>query len=159
MNKNQRENRHWKKRSSSGWWRRHSRRMALVSGAGALALIVVTVAGVIAYRARHRPITISSGNTNTNGDVRSSSALSSKEVSFAYDDDKHKLFQAAGITKDRALALAVLKKLGFLKTDGTVTEDYPKFVDEHFTWAKKNQQFIESVKNVKDARTYVKTHL
>src|SRR6266536_5967493 len=126
----------------------YSIRPALLVPAGALALIVIAVGGVIDYRARHGPITTPNSNSNTPADAKPSPDLSNKNAPVTYDDDKHKLFQAAGLTRDRELGLAVLKKLGFLKPDGTVTEDYPKFVDEHFAWAKQHQDFISSVNNV-----------
>ncbi len=72
------------------------------------------------------------------------------------DDDKHKLVQAAGMTKDNDLILRVLKKIGFSSGTGS---DYDEFVKAHFAWAMKNLQFISSVNTPEKARAYVEAHL
>jgi hypothetical protein len=161
MSKNERERQSTSKASNS-WWRGHSSRRGFIWGAGVLALIVI-VAGVIAYRRFQRPNLNSSGNSvvnsNNSGDVRLSANSSTESTQFVYDDEKHRLFQAAGVTQDVPLVKYVLRKIGFVKPDGTVAEDYQKFVAEHLAWAKKNQQFVDSVKTPKNARAFVKEHL
>jgi hypothetical protein len=72
------------------------------------------------------------------------------------DDDKHKLFQAAGATQDNELILKVLKKIGFGSGTGPA---YEEFVKDHFEWALKNLQFISSVNTPEKARAYVEEHL
>ena len=72
------------------------------------------------------------------------------------DDDKHKLFQAAGATQDSELVLKVLKKIGFASGVGS---EYEQFVRDHFTWAVKNVEFISSVSTPEKARAYVEAHL
>ena len=72
------------------------------------------------------------------------------------DDDKHKLFQAAGITKDNELIMRVIKKLGFGIGTGT---DYQDFVKGHFAWAMKNLDFIRSVNTPEKALAYVNEHI
>jgi hypothetical protein len=72
------------------------------------------------------------------------------------DDDKHKLFQAAGITKDQELIQKVLVKIGFSATGGPGYED---FVKAHFPWAMKNLDFIQSVNTPDKGRAYVEAHL
>ena len=82
-----------------------------------------------------------------------------EKSSFKHDDEKHRLFQAAGATEDRAVIREVLKNMGFLKSDGSIASDYQKFIEEHFTWALKNAQFVNSVATPKDAREYIRKHV
>ena len=91
-----------------------------------------------------------SSNTNTNSSSSSSSSMS--------DGDKHKLFQAAGITKDAELIQKVMRKLGFL-TDSGLSDDYAPFVRDHVDWARDNMAFVRSVLNEADARAYVEAHI
>ena len=96
----------------------------------------------------------SNTNTNTNDNLNSNSSADSS--STMSDDDKHKLFQAAGITKDSDLILKVIKKLGFGVGTGT---DYQDFIKAHFPWAMKNLEFIRSVNTPEKARAYVDEHM
>jgi hypothetical protein len=134
--------------------------------AGCLGLLVVIVAVAILYFYFQRQPTVRNANRNSNfnlntnnhGSKSNTSADSSDETSSSSmsDDDKHKLFQAAGTTQDNALILRVLKKIGFSSGTGS---DYEEFVKEHFTWAMKNLQFIGSVNTPEKARAYVEAHL
>ncbi len=72
------------------------------------------------------------------------------------DDDKHKLFQAAGMTGDSALISKVLKQIGIGSTTGS---DYEEFVREHASWTLNNLQFVTSVSTPETARAYVEAHL
>src|SRR5258705_1495009 len=65
----------------------------------------------------------SNSNTNTNDNANTNSDSSSPSSSMS-DSDKHKLFQAVGITKDSALIQRVLRKLGFLTASGGISSDY-----------------------------------
>jgi hypothetical protein len=94
-------------------------------------------------------------NSNVNENLSSNSNTSSSSMS---DDDKHKLFQAAGMTKDNELIQRVLRKLGFL-TDTGISDDYQKFVKDHFAWAMKNIKFVQSVNSAEKARAYVDEHI
>jgi hypothetical protein len=101
--------------------------------------------------------TDSNSNTNSNSESNLNSDSSSSSSSMS-DDDKHKLFQAAGITKDSALIQKVLRKLGFL-TAGGVSSDYEQFVKDHGPWALQNIEFVRSVLTEESARTYVDAHI
>ena len=139
-------------------------------GGGCLGLIllvilvaVLIVAGVIKAPGIYSPNSNSNSNynynsnsnsnTNTNDNSNSNSSSSSSSMS---DDDKHKLFQAAGITKDNDLILKVIRKLGFGSGTGS---DYADFVKGHFAWAMKNIEFIQSVNTPDKARAYVDAHI
>jgi hypothetical protein len=133
--------------------------------AGCLGLLVVIAAVAILYFYFQRQPTVRNANRNSNfsintnnrGSNSNTSSNSSDETSSSMsDDDKHKLFQAAGTTQDNALILRVLKKIGFSSGMGS---DYEEFVKEHFTWAMKNLQFIGSVNTPEKARAYVEAHL
>ena len=72
------------------------------------------------------------------------------------DDDKHKLFQAVGITGDPELVTKVLQKIGFGSELGSA---YEQFVSDHAAWAVNNYEFISSVSTPTKARAYVEAHL
>jgi hypothetical protein len=97
----------------------------------------------------------SNSNSNTNDNLNTNSDSSSSSSSLS-DDDKHKLFQAAGITKDSELILRVLRKIGF--PNGTGTE-FTEFTKAHMPWAMKNMEFIQSVLTPEKGRAYVEAHI
>jgi hypothetical protein len=136
-------------------------------GAGCLGLILIVVvlvvlsaAGYIAlpgstnrnsnYNYNSNSNTSSNYNSNLNGNSNSDSSSSSTLSS----DNRHKLYQAAGMTKDSELMQRVLRKLDLLDGD-----DHQAFVKEHFAWAMKNLEFIQSVNTPEKARTYVDAHI
>lgn len=137
-------------------------------GAGCLGLIVLAVAGVVAYFYMNSSSSLANRNSNvnfntslnTNSDddstANSNAAADDSSSSSMSDDDKHKLFQAAGITHDSELILKVLKKIGFPSGTG---EEYEKFSQEHFSWAMKNLEFMQSVNTPEKGRAYVEAHL
>jgi len=141
--------------------------------AGCLGLLLVAVfgAGVYVYYQQRRPptsrnanISITTSNTNSSIDDSSNanssnanSSNSSDETSSSMsDDDKHKLFQAAGTTGDNELILRVLRKIGY---GSGIGRDYEDFVKAHVSWALNNVQFIISVNTPEKARAYVEAHL
>src|ERR1700741_4685804 len=84
---------------------------------------------------------------------------SSPSSSSLSSDDKHKLFQAAGMTKDNALIQRVLHKIGLLTPDNDLSEEYAPFVKEHMQWETRNTSFIQSVLTPDKARAYVDEHM
>jgi hypothetical protein len=137
-------------------------------GAGCLGLIliVVVVAVLIATGTIKAPGITSYTNTNNsnrnsnynspynrNSNTNSNTSSSSSTMS---EDAKHRLYQAAGSTKDSALILRVIRKIGL--GDGTGT-DHQEFVKAHFVWAKDNFPFILSVNTPEKARAYVDEHI
>jgi len=114
----------------------------------------LTIPGVSSYNRNsnynynsNRNSNLSNTNRNSNIDSSSSSTMS--------DDDKHKLFQAAGATKDNQLILKVLAKIGFPNGTG---DGYPEFVKEHFPWALKHVEFMQTVNTPEKALAYVEAH-
>jgi hypothetical protein len=139
-------------------------------GAGCLGLILIVivgavliVTGVIKAPGIYSPNSNSNYNYNSNRNSNLNSNANTNENSNSdstsssmSDSDKHKLFQAAGITKDNELILRVIRKLGFGSGTGT---DYQDFMKGHFTWAMKNLEFIQSVNTPEKARAYVDEHI
>ncbi|MGI9167730.1 MAG: hypothetical protein ACR2G5_15345 [Pyrinomonadaceae bacterium] len=134
-------------------------------GAGCLGLILVVVVGAVVYLVWPNAMTTnrnSNFNTNADGSSNSDSTANSSDdtsSSSMSDDDRHKLFQAAGVTKDSELIQRVLKKIGLMRADGTVTAENNQFAQEHFKWALKNLQFITSVNTPEKAQAYVEAHI
>lgn len=139
-------------------------------GAGCLGLIVVVIVGAVLivsgvvpapglynansnsnYNYNSNDNYNANGNSNENTNSDSSSTSSSMT-----EDDKHKLYQAAGMTRDAALIQRVIRKLGFGDGSG---DDHQQFVKEHFPWAMKNLSFIQSVNTPEKAREYVEAHI
>jgi len=134
-------------------------------GAGCLGLILVVVVGVVVYLVWPGAMTGNrNSNFNTSADQSSNSNSTTNSAdetpsTSMSDDDKHKLFQAAGVTKDSELILRVLKKIGLMRPDGTVTAENDQFTQDHLRWALKNLQFITSVNTPEKAQAYVDAHI
>jgi hypothetical protein len=140
-------------------------------GAGCLGLIVVLIAvgvliftGAIKAPGIYSPPERSSNynynsnsnfntNANTNDNENSNSDSSSSSMS---EDDKHKLYQAAGTCKDPVLLGRALRKVGL--GDG-LGADHQDFIKAHFAWAMKNIDFINSINTPEKARAYVEEHI
>jgi hypothetical protein len=71
------------------------------------------------------------------------------------EDDKHKLFQAVGITQDNALIIEVAQKIGIVDSSGQPKSNFQTFVQDHYTWATKNADFIRTYLDKDKARQYV----
>ena len=139
-------------------------------GGGCLGLIflvilfaVLVVAGVIKAPGLYNPDRSSNYNSNYNRNSnynsnlnRNSNSNSSTSSSTMSDDDKHKLFQAAGATKDDQLILKVLAKIGFPNGSG---DGYDKFMEAHVFWALENFKFMDTVNTPEKGRAYVEAHL
>ncbi len=134
-------------------------------GAGCLGLILIVVVCAVVYLVWPNAMTRNrNSNFNTNADqgANSNSTPTSEDdtpPSSMSDDDKHKLFQAAGVTKDSELILRVLKKIGLMRADGSVTSENDQFTQAHYSWALKHLQFITSVNTPEKARAYVDAHI
>ncbi|MDQ1637652.1 MAG: hypothetical protein QOF62_991 [Pyrinomonadaceae bacterium] len=141
-------------------------------GAGCLGLILIVIVCVVLLSTGYITMpgnsnsnrnenfnatnTNSNTNSNLNENTNSNSSTSSSSLS---DDDKHKLFQAAGMTRDNALIQKVLRKIGLLTPDNDLSDDYASFTKKHVEWAKSNTTFIQSVLTPEKARAYVDEHM
>lgn len=147
-------------------------------GAGCLGLIVLAIAGGLIYyfmsRAPRRTYnynyhsgTNRNTNSNDNSDFpsninansNSSNSNSSSSASSMSDDDKHKLYQAAGMTGDAEVIRRVSIKIGLMDEDYTPGPNYQSFVAEHVDWALKNTDFINSINTPEKARAYLNSHM
>jgi hypothetical protein len=145
-------------------------------GAGCLGLVVVAIAGLVfyyvyynqsrRYSASNRNYNFnintnsnSNSNDNFNSNANANSNSSSSSSSSMSDDDKHKLYQAAGMTGDAELVRRVSVKIGLMNDDFTEGANYQEFVKDHFSWAIRNTDFIQSVNTPEKARAYVNEHL
>ena len=136
-------------------------------GAGCLGLIVLGVVGVLVYAYMNRSWPIANQNSNSNfnlnanldsnSNANSNTALEEDTSSSSMsDDDKHRLFQAVGVTGDAQLTMKVLRKIGFPSGTG---EEYQQFSQEHFSWAMNNLEFMQTVNTPEKGRAYVEAHL
>src|SRR5258705_4446380 len=123
-------------------------------GAGCLGLIVVVivvvvliVTGVVKAPGIYNPNRNSNDNynfnsnsnnsnadTNTNDNLNSNSNSESSDSSSMSEDDKHRLYQAVGMTRDTALTMRVIRKIGLGDGSGA---DHQESVNAHLPWAMK----------------------
>jgi len=71
------------------------------------------------------------------------------------EDEKHKLFQAVGITRDNALILEVAQKIGLADSTGNPTSAMQPFIKDHYAWAVKNAAWVQEHLDPAKAREYV----
>ena len=71
------------------------------------------------------------------------------------EDEKHKLFQAVGITKDNSLIIEVAQKIGIVDSSGNPNSKFQPFLTDHIEWAKSNIAFINQYRDPTKAREYV----
>lgn len=74
------------------------------------------------------------------------------------DDEKHKLFQAVGITHDEPLIVEVAQKLGLADSRGMATPAMQPFIKDHFNWAMRSAAWVQEYKDPQKAREYVMAH-
>ena len=136
---------------------------------GCLGLIVIGIAGAAfyfwrssdsstRYRTANRNFNFNINSNSNNSNSNSSSSDAPDSSSSYSDDDKHKLFQAAGMAKDAELLQRVVKKIGLFKADGTPAPGYEDFVKEHISWAINNAAFVNSINTPETARAYIDAH-
>jgi hypothetical protein len=128
-------------------------------GAGCLGLLVIGIAFavLVATSSNSNSNYNSNKSSNLNSNRNSNSSRNSSSASSTMsEDDKHRLFQAVGATKDDHLLMKVLARIGFPNAAG---EGYDKFMEDHLTWAMNNFAFMETVDTAEEGRAYVNAHL
>jgi hypothetical protein len=142
-------------------------------GAGCLGLIVLVIAGGFIYWSYYRkPPAPDNANYNSNrssdrnsNTTRSAPSTSSPQSSAPgssaslSEDNRHKLFQAASVTRDNELMKRVNKKLGLLDADGSPNDKYAEFVKDHLVWIFKNTDWIGQYNTPEKGRAYVNEHI
>jgi hypothetical protein len=83
-------------------------------------------------------------------------AACSKGVAVANmsEDDKHKLFQAVGITQEPALIIEASQKMGLADSSGNPTPAMEPFLKSHYEWATKNIDFVKEHMTKEAAKEY-----
>src|SRR5215212_360085 len=143
-------------------------------GAGCLGLIVVVIAGGLIYffsvrrayitgRAYNYNVNTQNRNYNSNSNDNDNSSTAtapstSSSASSLSEDDKHKLYYAAGMTGDAELIRRVSVKIGLMNDDYTPGDHYQEFLIEQAKWSLRNIDFINSINTPEKARAYVNTH-
>jgi hypothetical protein len=149
-------------------------------GAGCLGLIVVAIVACVVYflvsrpprAARNYNFNVSTNrnsnsndnsdytaNANTNDNDNDNSSNSNSSSSSLSDDDKHKLYYAAGVTGDLELIRRVSVKIGIMDEDFTPGQNYDEFVRDSGPWAMRNTDFVLSINTPEKARAYLNEHL
>ena len=143
-------------------------------GAGCLGILVIIAACVVLVMTGYveMPGSNTNRNTNFNANINSNSnsnvnensntntnTSTSSSSSSMSDDEKHRLFQAAGMTQDNELIQRVLRKLGLLTETNDISEEYQAFLRDHTEWARTNYPFIRTVMTAEKARAYVEEHI
>jgi len=139
-------------------------------GAGCLGLIVLAiVVGVLLYLRGSSGLTTTNRNSNYNINLNSNSnssaddnpASSSSDSSSTSmsEDDKHKLFHAASVTRDTEVMQRVWKKLGLADANGSPNDQYTEFTKAHIAWLFRNSDFLQEVNTEQNARAYVDAHI
>jgi hypothetical protein len=75
------------------------------------------------------------------------------------EDDKHKLFQAVGITQDLPMMTKVMQQMGLADSSGQPTPAFDPFVKAHYEWATKNREFVMEHMTKEKALEYAKSHM
>ena len=150
-------------------------------GAGCLGLIVVAIVACAVYFLVYRSPRASvrnynfNVNTNRNSNSNDNSDLTSNRndnvndndnasnanssSSSLSDDDKHKLYYAAGVTGDAELIRRVSVKIGIMDEDFTPGANYYEFIRDSGPWAMRNSEFVLSINTPEKARAYLNEHL
>src|SRR5690349_6756546 len=86
-------------------------------------------------------------------------AACSKSAANMSEDDKHKLFQAAGMTQDATLIAQVTQKLVLIDSSGQTTAAVNDFTKAHIEWGLKNADWVKENNTPEKAKAYVNSHM
>lgn len=145
-------------------------------GAGCLGLVVVAIAGCLIwyFAAReYRPGFARNSNYNANINANSNTSTADSDsnantgsgssgtatATRMSDDDKHKLYHAATVTKDTDTMVRVWKRLGLTDSSGAPNDAYREFAKEHIGWLFSNTDFMQEMNSEEKARAYVEAHI
>jgi hypothetical protein len=74
------------------------------------------------------------------------------------EDEKYRIFYAAGKTNDRALQTEIAKLIGIIDSGGQPTSYYQSFISGSYAWALRDRSFPPTVDTEEKARAYVMAH-
>ena len=96
------------------------------------------------------------GTTTTTFPTPSTTTTTTTTTARDYtEDEKHRLFQAVGMTGDNALIVEVAQKIGLFDSKGQPNENFQPFLTEHIEWGKKNFAWAAEYRDPQKARAYV----
>jgi hypothetical protein len=101
----------------------------------------------------------SNDNSNSNGNESSTNSSPGNETSSYSEDEKHRLFHAAGMSGDPDLMAKVFKKIGIWTNEGVPGPGYQQFNKEHISWTLSNTGFLVSIDTPEKAKAYIESHL
>lgn len=102
--------------------------------------------------------TYSNRNGSTTASNSNSSNSNSSSSSSMTEDEKYRIFYAAGKTNDRALQTEIAQLIGIIDADGQPTSYYQTFVGGAGAWALRDSSFPRTVATPEAARAYVMAH-
>ena len=94
-------------------------------------------------------------DSNRNGGAASDSRASSSSMT---EDEKYRIFYAAGRTNDRELQTETAKLIGIIDANGQPTAYYQTFLVGAADWGKRDYLFVPTVDTPEKAREYVMAH-
>ncbi|HEX7998661.1 MAG TPA: DUF4190 domain-containing protein [Pyrinomonadaceae bacterium] len=110
----------------------------------------------------HNSSTTSSSNSNDNtsnsSSTTNSNSTSTSTSSSMTEDEKYRIFYAAGKTGDSALQSEIAQLIGIIDAQGMPTPYYETFVTGTFEWASRDRSFPATVDTPSKARDYVMSH-
>lgn len=106
----------------------------------------------------HNDSTTYNSNSNDNSSNRNSSTSNTTTASSMTEDEKYRIFYAAGKTNDRALQKEIAILIGIIDEKGAPTAYYQTFLAGTFAWATRDDSFPPTIDTVEKARAYVAAH-
>lgn len=96
--------------------------------------------------------------SNANDNTSNRNASTSTSGSSMTEDEKYRIFYAAGKTNDRALQTEIAELIGIIDSGGQPTSDYQSFISGSYAWALRDRSFPPTVDTEEKARAYVMAH-
>lgn len=97
----------------------------------------------------------SNSNDNTTNHNMGSTTTSGSSMT---EDEKYRIFYAAGKTNDRALQTEIAELIGIIDSGGQPTDYYQSFISGSYAWALRDRSFPPTVDTEAKARAYVAAH-
>lgn len=100
----------------------------------------------------------SNRSSNYNYNSNNSYSNSNRSSTSMTEDEKYRIFYAAGKTNDRALQKEIAVQIGIIDSSGQPTSYYSTFVTGAGAWALRDSSFVPTVDTPEKARAYVMAH-
>jgi hypothetical protein len=112
--------------------------------------------GSTSYSNRNGSSTTYSSNANDNSSDHNMN--DSTSASTMTEDEKYRIFYAAGKTNDKELQKEIAILIGIIDDKGVPTSYYQPFVTGSFNWASRDSSFPPTVDTPEKAHAYVMAH-